>query len=348
MIVILGSGVAGASLAWALTRRGQRDVVVLDPLPRGVASSERATGGFRTQFENPLNIRLSLASLPTFVALGDRIRWRQTGYLHTASDAAGASELKRRADIQRTYNLPISHPDIRTVLPFFTAEGITGTNFCPLDGVYHPPSVRAAFIAAAQEGGAAFCFGEPGEPAKLAEPLETWVSRASVVVVACGIWSRAVGASLGVELAVTPSERGAFTVAPAFPLPAMTPLTIDICDGWVFRERDGELMIVTPGEPNDWSCVREWLAAHIPTAAVTHPATHWTGYYEVTFDHHPLVGQTENPKIWASCGFSGHGVMHAPAIAENLAAMILGDSPSLDIAALSPLRTAPLIDATQV
>ncbi len=345
MIVILGSGVAGASLAWALTRRRQRDVVVLDPLPRDVASSERATGGFRTQFENPLNIRLSLASLPTFVALGDRIRWRQTGYLHTASDAEGAAELARRADIQRAYGLPISHPDVRTRLPFFAEEGITGTNFCPLDGVYHPPSVRAALIAAAQEGGATFRFGESGEPA---ETRETWVSRASTVVVACGIWSRAVGASLGVALAVTPSERGVFTVAPAFPLPAMTPLTIDISGGWVFRERDGQLMIVSPGDPNDWPRVREWLAAHMPTAAVTQPAMHWTGYYEVTFDHHPLVGQTENPKVWASCGFSGHGVMHAPAIAENLAAMILGDSPSLDISALSPLRTMPLVDATQV
>ncbi len=342
MIVILGSGVAGASLAWALTRHGQRDVVVLDPLPRDVASSERATGGFRTQFENPLNIRLSLASLPTFVALGDRIRWRQTGYLHTANDAAGAAELARRADIQRGYGLPISHPDVRAVLPFFAAEGITGTNFCPLDGVYHPPSVRAAFIAAAQEGGAMFHFGEP------TETLDAWVSRASTVVIACGIWSRAVGASLGVELAVTPSERGAFMVAPAFPLPATTPLTIDISGGWVFRERDGQLMIVSPGDPNDWPLVREWLAAHMPTAAVADPTTHWTGYYEVTFDHHPLVGQTENPKVWASCGFSGHGVMHAPAIAENLAAMILGESPSLDISALSPLRTVPLVDATQV
>jgi len=342
MIVILGSGVAGASLAWALTRRGQRDVVVLDPLPKEVASSERATGGFRTQFASPLNIQLSLASLPTFVALGDRIRWKQTGYLHTASDAPAAAELARRAVIQRGQGLPISHPDAGTMLPFFDASGITGTNFCPLDGVYHPPSVRAAFIAAAQEGGAVFHLGEAGET------LDAWAARATTIVIACGIWSRAVGASLGVELAVTPVERGAFMVSPAFALPPMMPLTIDINDGWVFRERDGQLLVVTPGDPQDWPLVRDWIAAHMPTAAVTQPANHWTGYYEVTFDHHPLVGQTEAPHVWASCGFSGHGVMHAPAIADNLAAMILGDAPSLDITALSPQRTAPLIDRTQV
>lgn len=141
--------------------------------------------------------------------------------------------------------------------------------------------------------------------------------------------------------------RGAFTVSPAFALPPTMPLTIDISDGWVFRERDGQLMIVTPGAPADWPPVREWLAAHMPAAAITHPTTHWTGYYELTFDYHPLVGRTEAPNIWASCGFSGHGVMHAPAIADNLAAMILGDAPPLDISALSPLRTVPLIDGTQ-
>ncbi len=339
MIVILGSGVAGAALAWALTRRGQRDVVVLDPLPRAAASSEWATGGFRTQFENPLNIRLSLASLPMFVALGTRIRWRQTGYLFTASDAATAARLAARAAVQRAAGLPITHPAAHVLLPFLDGSGIVGTNFCPLDGVYHPPSVRAAFIAEARAGGAVFHFGER---------IEAWAARATTIVVACGVWSREVGASLGVSLAVTPWERGVFTVVPAFPLPQMTPLTIDSTDGWVFRERAGRLLIVPPGDPHDWHPVREWLATHMPTAAVDAPTEHWTGQYEMTFDHHPLVGQTGASHIWASCGFSGHGVMHAPAIADNLAAMIVGDSVPLDIAALSPLRTAPLFDATQV
>ncbi len=68
----------------------------------------------------------------------------------------------------------------------------------------------------------------------------------------------------------------------------------------------------------------------------------------MTFDQHPLVGQTARPGVWASCGFSGHGVMHAPAVTESLAAMILGQTPSVDISAFSPLRTEPLVDFTQM
>ncbi len=41
MIAVLGGGVAGAALAWALTVHGRRDVVVFDPLPMGAGSTGR-------------------------------------------------------------------------------------------------------------------------------------------------------------------------------------------------------------------------------------------------------------------------------------------------------------------
>jgi len=41
-------------------------------------------------------------------------------------------------------------------------------------------------------------------------------------------------------------------------------------------------------------------------------------------------------------------VMQSPAVGAALAAMILGNTPPLDIGALSPLRTEPLIDRTQL
>jgi glycine/D-amino acid oxidase-like deaminating enzyme len=40
--------------------------------------------------------------------------------------------------------------------------------------------------------------------------------------------------------------------------------------------------------------------------------------------------------------------MQSPAVGEALAAMILGETPPLDIGALTPLRREPLIDRTQL
>ena len=126
------------------------------------------------------------------------------------------------------------------------------------------------------------------------------------------------------------------------------PMTLEAGSGFHFRERDGRLWVMGPGDQHDWGRIRDWLEIRAPRAAVPEPDGFLTGDYEVTFDHHPLVGETTRPGVWASCGFSGHGVMHSPAVADSLAAMINGDSPPMDIRALSPQRTEPLIDPTQL
>src|SRR5262252_9238400 len=84
VIAILGGGVAGAALAWALTGRGRKDVVVFDLLPPGSGSTTKAFGGFRTQQGSPINVTLSLASRPFFAERAGRVRFRTVGYLYLA------------------------------------------------------------------------------------------------------------------------------------------------------------------------------------------------------------------------------------------------------------------------
>jgi sarcosine oxidase, subunit beta len=339
MITILGGGIAGAALARALAVRGRRDVVVFDPRPPAAGSTGRATGGFRTQFGSRLNIALSLAARPFFVKHAERIRFQSVGYLYPAEDVATAQELQRRAEIQVAAGLPITHPDPASLVPFLNTSRVIATNFCQLDGTYFPPAVLQLLIEEARAAGAEFRYECEAEPQDLA---------ADIVVIAAGVWSRQVGAALGVQLGVEAVERGTFQVAPGVALPRSVPFIIDAANGWAIRERDGSLLIVPPGDSQSWEETAVWLARYLPTAPRDRPEDHWTGFYEVTFDHHPLVGETSRQGVWASCGFSGHGVMHSPAVAESLAAMILGQTPPVDILALSPLRTEPLVDTTQV
>lgn len=339
MISILGGGVSGAALAWALTRRGRRDVVLFDPGQPGSGSTGRAFGGFRTQQGSPINIALSLASRPFFEARAERIDFRPVGYLYLAETEEAARELSRRAEMQWSQGLPIEHPAPRSLLPQLEVGDVLATNYCDLDGVYAPPRVLDCFLEEARAAGADLRYGSAAGPHDL---------ESETVVVCAGTWSREVGAQLGVELQVSPLERGIFQVGPFDWLRPGTPVTLDVGSGFHLRERDGRLLLIGPGDPNDWSPYREWLARRLPAAAVVEPETHWTGNYEVTFDHHPLVGQTSRPGVWAMCGFSGHGVMHSPATADCLAAMILGETPPIDISALSPLRSEALVDPTQL
>ena len=339
MIAVLGGGVVGAATAWALARRGRKDVVVFDPQPIASGSTGRAFGGFRTQQGSALNIALSLASRPFFEARADRIGFKPVGYLYLAETRQAADELRRRADLQCGEGLPIEHPDPAALVPGLNTADVLSTNYCSLDGVYSPPRVLECFAAEASDAGAEFRYGVEASPKDL---------EAETVIVCSGIWSREVGARLGVLLDVSPLERGIFQVGPFDWLTPDLPVTLDAGTGYHLRERDGRLLIIGPGDPTAWDHHGEWLARRLPRAAAERPESHWTGFYEMTFDHHPLVGATERPGVWASCGFSGHGVMHSPVIADCLAAMVLGDTPPIEIAALSPLRKEPLVDSTQL
>jgi sarcosine oxidase, subunit beta len=339
VIAVLGGGVAGSSVALHLALAGAQ-VTVYDPLLKP-SSTERAMGGFRTQHGSALNVALALHSREFFASRADRVRFQPSGYLYLAEDDAVAAELAARADFQVSLDLPIEHPEPEAKVPFLNGDGYRATNFCHLDGLYLPPLVHRVYVEEAEAAGVRFRWGE--------EAPEGIADIAEAVVVAAGNWSPEVGRHLGVRLQVTPVERGIFMVGPFDWLAGtVVPMTLEAGSGYHFREREGMLWVMGPGDQQSWEHFRAWLGLRVPAAASSEPAGHWTGSYEVTFDHHGLAGQTERPGVWACCGFSGHGVMQSPAVGSALAAMILGQSPPLDISALSPLRTEPLIDRTQL
>ncbi len=341
MIAVLGGGVAGAFLARALGALGRRDVDVYDPAPTGQGSTGKALGGFRTQHGSWLNVELALASRDYFAQRADRIDFRTAGYLYLATSETGAATLAERARRQVEWGLPIEHPPLRTRVPYAREDDVVATNFCALDGLYLPPRVLECAIEEGRGMGVRFHYGCPA-------PREA-LAGAEAVVICAGARSAEVGRGLGVELAVRADRRGVFQVGP---FPAVTgrgPMVLEVESGFHFRERDGRLLMMAPAPPDDWATHRAALAHRVPAAArVAEPEAHWTGDYEVTFDHHALVGPTGRAGVWAMCGFSGHGVMQSPAVAASLAAMLVGATPPVDITALDPRRRAPLVDTTQL
>lgn len=62
-VVIIGGGIFGANLAYALATRGMRDIILLEQDGIASGSSGKATGGLRQQFADELDIRFSLEGL---------------------------------------------------------------------------------------------------------------------------------------------------------------------------------------------------------------------------------------------------------------------------------------------
>jgi sarcosine oxidase subunit beta len=72
------------------------------------------------------------------------------------------------------------------------------------------------------------------------------------------------------------------------------------------------------------------------------PKRAWAGLYEMTPDHHPILGEAPGaPGFFLANGFSGHGVMHAPATGKILADLILtGKTDLIDASLLGLSRFA--------
>jgi sarcosine oxidase subunit beta len=72
------------------------------------------------------------------------------------------------------------------------------------------------------------------------------------------------------------------------------------------------------------------------------PRKTWAGLYEMTPDHHPILGPAPGvPGFFFANGFSGHGVMHSPATGKILADLILkGETDLIDARLLNFERFA--------
>src|ERR1700744_1391135 len=85
-VVIVGGGIVGSSIAFHLTAAGCRNVVVLErETHQGKGSTGKSMGGVRAQFSTPINVHMSLHSIPVFKSFeeitGHPSGYRPQGYL---------------------------------------------------------------------------------------------------------------------------------------------------------------------------------------------------------------------------------------------------------------------------
>jgi sarcosine oxidase, subunit beta len=174
-----------------------------------------------------------------------------------------------------------------------------------------------------------------------------------VVVNAAGPWAAQVAKMAGAELPVEPLRRQLVPTEPFDQLPKRFPMVIDMSTGFHFRREGKGILLAwndpseTPGFKTDFdaSFVEKILthaASRVPVLAEAevNPRRAWAGLYEMTPDHHAIIGPAPNVEgLYFVNGFSGHGVMHSPASGRITADLILdGRSALMDATPLSVER----------
>jgi sarcosine oxidase subunit beta len=176
-----------------------------------------------------------------------------------------------------------------------------------------------------------------------------------VVVNAAGPWAAEVAKLAGAELPVEPLRRQLVPTEPFDRLPKRFPMVIDMSTGFHFRREGKGILLAwndpeeTPGfktefDPSFVEKILTHAASRVPVLAEAevNPRRAWAGLYEMTPDHHAIIGPAPNIEgLYFVNGFSGHGVMHSPASGRIAADLILqGQSDLIDHSLLGVSRFA--------
>jgi sarcosine oxidase subunit beta len=327
-IAIRGAGVVGASVAYHLARRGCDVTVYERAADLGAGSTARATGGFRAQFDTEINVRLSLLSRQKLLRFEEETGvdpgYAPHGYLFLACSDGELRALREAQRVQHACGLSearmIGADEARALNPKIGDATVIGGAFCPTDGFIRPMNLLRGYAEAAQRLGARFVFN-------------TDVVEGAIVIDARGAWCGA---------PVVPVRRNVVATVPTDVLPAAMPMTIWADDWYHLRVRDGRVLLLWPDDPvlddDEWlSHVVEMTKQRMPCLQDVPLGERWSGFYEMSPDGHALLGRAATNR-WVATGSSGHGVMHAPALGQLLAELIVDGTCSLDISALDPLR----------
>ena len=364
-VVIVGGGIVGASVAYHLSEAGCTNVLIVErESQQGTGSTGKSAGGVRAQFATPINIQMSIFSIDVFSRFedltGHTAQYRPHGYLFIATSPKHLEYLKANRALQIQNGLKgveeVSRDEIVEILPQVRSDDILGGTFCPTDGFVDPYSVMVGFTAKARQRGVRLWLGTEvtGIDLEGGRVRAVNTSRGRVetraVVNAAGAWAGPLAKLVGVDLPVKPLKRQIVNTEPFDLVPQRLPMVIDMSNGFHFRREGTCIMLLWP-EPEerfeyDTNFDREFIEKVLIRAvnrvpcfeeAQVNPRRCWAGLYEVTPDHHAIIGKAPGVEgFYLANGFSGHGVMHSPATGKIVSELVLcGEARTLDA---RPLR----------
>ncbi|MDQ6831209.1 MAG: FAD-binding oxidoreductase [Gemmatimonadota bacterium] len=344
------------------------------------ASSFLAMGGVRQQFGSAANIAMAQYSIRFYrefderMTVGDYISrawFRQRGYLFLVNHES-AERFERRLESQRALGAKVerlSVSAIRERLPEIELGDIAFGVIGPDDGYANPRQVLAGFRAGAAHQGVEYADAEviaiehdargvSGVTLNAAGGTTRLATR--TVVNAAGAYASHVGDMAGVDLPVRPQRQHLFRLELPRTWPYRFPMVIDP-SGVHWRHDDA----TTPDGPDrivvaktntaepegeNLACdpdrferdVRADLLGRMPAFADATVVEGWAGLYEMSPDHNAIIGEHPDRKgFYLANGFSGHGLMMAPATGKAVADLIrTGRSETIDISKFDLTRFA--------
>jgi glycine oxidase len=318
-VAIAGGGLIGLASALELARRGLRVAVVDAGLPGQASWAAAGILGPQSEAHEPsalvdLCVR-SFDLYPAFVeGLHADVGFRQNGTLHLAFTAAEADELEARRVWQSKAGLRIQERK---------HEGALLALYFPDEGQVDNRKLLEALRAACLRAGVALEKRMLRSLDELPAPIK---------VLCAGSWTAALS---GIDVA---PQKGQILLLDRAP-----PEQVIFGGGGYAVPRDGRTLVGATSEDAgfDVQPTRDGRERLLRTAeALGYGGAvldHWAGLRPVTPDGLPVFGRLGDGAIVAA-GHYRNGVLLTPVTARVVAALVLDETPPVDLAPFSPRR----------
>jgi sarcosine oxidase subunit beta len=358
--VIIGAGAIGSSIAYHLSKRGARDVVVLEREVIGSGSTSKAAGGIRVQFATRVEIEFSLRGIAVFKRfeeeMGVPCDFRQEGYLFILSSERDVARFKKNVALQQSMGADvrmIAPDDAKAIVPGLRVDDTVAAVWGPTDGYASPNDVVQAYAARARAGGVRFFEDTPVtgielDDGKKVSAVVTPAGRIEtrLVINAAGPQAPLVGKMVGLDLPVDPRRRHIFVTDSFSEIRHPIPLVTDTASGFYCRSEQGAILM-SPGDIGtqteytasvDWSVLEQTVEKAVRRMPVLERAQirhAWAGLRPLTPDGRGILDWAPGIEgLYLAIGFCGHGFQHSPAAGEMVAELLTTGRTSLDLSDL--------------
>jgi D-arginine dehydrogenase len=345
-VVIVGGGFAGAATAWALSRYGGLDIVLLEREEGfGYHASGRNAALGRQLVEDERFTELTVRGAAFLRApppdFGEESLWRPVGSMLLADTEAEVEALGRKAQARGVACERVPIEAVWERVPMLRGVAGAGGIYVPGDGVIDVHALLMGFLRGARRRGAHLALacevvGVEAESGRLRVITGQGEVSTRCVVAAGGAWAGQVAVMAGArDPALVPIRRHLFVTEPIAGLDPELPFVWHIgADEFYVRPEGSGLLLsacdeeaTAPGQcatqPEALEALAEKLARAAPELASLGVARAWACQRTFAPSRRPIIDwDADVPGVFWVAGLGGHGATSSAAIGAEAAAAI--------------------------